>query len=103
MHALGWNQNDGERVTWPHEVVYTAVGKPAAYQDLALALFVQGYMIIMKREEGAINERMTTHPEDLMSDAKLYGWECTRVFHGIWLNWLEQVRTTWHDEKEKLI
>ena len=74
------------RVTWPHEVVYTMAWKPAAYQDMSLALFVQGYMIIMKDEEWAIKERMPTHLDDFMSNAELYSWECTKAFHGVWLN-----------------
>ena len=68
--------------------------KPATYQDMFLTLLVQGYIIIMNSEEGAIKERISTLLEDLMSDAELYGWECTRVFHGVWLNQLEQGRTT---------
>ena len=30
------------KVIWPHEVVYTLDGKPAAYQDILVRLFVQG-------------------------------------------------------------
>ena len=73
------------RVPWPHEGLYTAPEKPAVYQDnMAIALFVQGHMVTLNGEEGVINERMATHLEDLMSDAKLYGWEWTRAFHGVW-------------------
>ena len=32
------------RVTWPHKVVYTVAWKPAAYQDMSIVWFVQGYM-----------------------------------------------------------
>ena len=73
------------RVTWLHKMVYTVARKPAPYQDMSLALLVQGYMIIMKGEDGALKERMTTHLEDL-SDAKLYSSESTRAFNGVWLN-----------------
>ena len=66
---------------------------------MSLALFVQGHLISMKGEGGGgIKERMAAHLEDLMSDAKLYGWEWTRAFHGVWFNQLEQGRSTWHDE-----
>ena len=61
-----------------------------------------GLYDIIKGEEEAIKERMATHLEDLMSDAELYGWEQTRVLHGVWLNQLELGRTTWHDKEEKL-
>ena len=81
--------------TWLYEVVYTLAGKPAADRDMYIALFVQSYMIIMKCEEGAINERMATDLEDLKSDTKLYS-------YGAWLNQLEQWRTVWDDEKVKL-
>ena len=87
-----------KRVNWPHEVVYSVAGKPAAFQDMSLLLFVQGYMIIMKGEVGAIRERMATPLEDLISNAELYGWEWTRDFHCVWPNQLEQGRFTWHDE-----
>ena len=47
-------------------------------------------MIIIKVEEGDIKESMATDVEDLLSGAKLYGWECTREFHGVWLSHLKQ-------------
>ena len=56
----------------------------------------------MKGEEGAMRQRMASHLKELMLDAELYGWECTRTFHGIWLNQLEQDRYTWMDDDEKL-
>ena len=43
------------RVTWP---VYSVAGKPTAFHDMSIPLVIQGYMIIMKGEEGAIRERM---------------------------------------------
>ena len=53
-------------VIWPYEVVYTMARKPAVYQDMSLPLFLQGYMIIMKDDEGATKERMATYIDDLM-------------------------------------
>ena len=88
------------KVTWPHDVVYTTAGKPAAYQNISIHLFIQGYMIIIEGEEWVIRERVASHLLELMSDAKLCGWDCTRPFLGIWLNQLEQ-RCTWNDEPEK--
>ena len=80
------------KVAWLHEVVYTAAGKPASYQDISIPQSVHGYMIIMEGEEVAIKERLVSHIK-FMSDAKLYSWEC-RAFHGIWLNQLQQGRCT---------
>lgn len=77
------------------KVVYTVAGKPAAYQDISIPLFVEGYLVIMKGEEGAIRQRMASHLKELMSDAEVYGWEHTRTFHSVWLNQLEQGRCTW--------
>ena len=54
----------------------------------------------MEGEEGAIRKRKTSHLKELMSDAKLYGWECTRTFHGAWLNQLEQVKRIWMDDEK---
>ena len=86
------------KVTWPHEVVYTSVNKPATYEDISIPLFVQGYIITMEGEEGPIRQKMATHLNELMSDAELYGW----AFHSIWLNQLEQGQCTWIGDEEKL-
>ena len=61
------------KVTWPHDVVYTTAGKPAAYQNISIHLFIQGYMIIIEGEEWVIRERVASHLLELMSDAKLCG------------------------------
>lgn len=34
-------------ITWPHEVMYYVAGKPAAYEDLLMDAFVQGYLIVV--------------------------------------------------------
>ena len=62
------------KVTWPHEVVYTSVNKPATYEDISIPLFVQGYIITMEGEEGPIRQKMATHLKELMSDA--WWWVC---------------------------
>ena len=56
------------KITWPHKVVYSLKVKPTAYEDLSIPLFVKGYLIIMKREEVAIKDKMATHLEELMVD-----------------------------------
>ena len=79
-----------KRITWPYEVVYSAPRKPAAYEELSIPLFMQGYLIVMKGEEEAIRSKMATHLEELMCYAELYGWKRVRLYHGVWLNQLEQ-------------
>ena len=36
------------KVTWPHEVVYTSARKPASYQNITIPQFVHGYLILME-------------------------------------------------------
>ena len=91
-----------KKITWPHEVVYTSAGKPASYQDMSVPQFMYGYLLVMDSEEADIRVQMDSHLKALMSDAQLYGWKCTRAFHGVWLNQLEQGRCTLFDEEAKL-
>ena len=51
-----------------------------------MPLFVWGFLIIIESEEGLVKQLMSTHMQDLMSDAQWYGWERVRTFHGVWLN-----------------
>ena len=88
-------------ITWLHEVVYSVARKPAAY-ELSMASFVQGYLIVMRGEEGTTKDKMAIHSEELMSDSGLYGWEKVRAYHGVWLNQLKQGWLTWEDTEEKL-
>ena len=55
----------------------------------------------MNTEEGLVRQKMVAHFNDLMSDVQLYGWDCARTVHGIWLNQLEQGHCFWMDEKLK--
>ena len=57
------------KVTWPHEVVYTSDGKPASYQDISVHRFVYEYLIVMDSEEANIKVKMAAHLKDLMSRA----------------------------------
>ena len=43
-----------QKMTWPHEVVYFVDVEHAEFEDLTIPKFVQGYLIIMKGEGGAI-------------------------------------------------
>ena len=79
-----------KRVTWPHEVIYSATEKPASYKELSITLFVQGNLVVMRGEEEPVKKQMASHLEELISDAKLYRWEKVRAYHGAWFNHLEQ-------------
>ena len=63
------------KVTWPHEVIYTSSGKLATYQDLSIPIFVQRYLTVMDSEDGPIRQKMVSHLKDLMLDAQLYEWD----------------------------
>lgn len=58
------------KVTWPHEVVYFLAGKPAAYQDMSVPLFVKGYLITMDSQDTSIKHKMSEHLKDLMSECR---------------------------------
>ena len=90
------------KVTWPPEMVYMAEGKPAAYQDISVPLFVQGYLIIINTQDSSVKRKMGDHLKDLMADAEMYRWEKMRAFHGVWMNQIEQGWCTWQDDEEKL-
>ena len=48
-------------VAWLHEVVYSAAGKPAVYDEISMALFVHGYLIEMEGERESVKAKMATH------------------------------------------
>ena len=78
------------RITWPHEVLYSASGKPAAYDELTMAAFVCGYLIVVILEDIQVKAQITQHLEELMEDTDLYGWERVCHMHSAWLNQLKQ-------------
>ena len=74
-----------------------------SYKELSIPLFIQGYLIVMKGEKGAVRAKMASHLADLMGDVELYGWERATAYHGVWLNQLEQgSRASWENEEEKV-
>ena len=72
------------KVTWPHQVMHFMESKPAAYEDLSISLFIKGYLIVMKWEEGAVKDKMAANLEELMADLDLYGWQNVRAYHSVW-------------------
>ena len=77
-------------------------GKPAVYDDISLALFVSGYLIIMEGENQAVKSQVARHLQQLTADTELYGWDKV-MWHDkvMWLNQLEQGQATWRDEEAK--
>ena len=61
-----------KKLTWPHELVYTAVGQPAVYEDLPVALFVNGYLTVMETIKPDLKPIMGKHLRELIADAKVY-------------------------------
>ena len=91
-----------KQILWPQELVYDPSGKPAAYDELPLPLFIQGYLAILQTEKPQKRDIMLKHLSDLMADAAIYGWESVRAFHAVWLQQLENGRVDWGDEDKKL-
>ena len=74
------------KITWPHEVVYYTLGKPAVYQELSVPTFMQGYLIVMSGQDIKTRDIMAHHLQDLMLDSDPYGWEKVRAFLRVMLN-----------------
>ena len=68
-------------ITWPHEVVYNCQGELAVYDDMSIALFVNGYLIILGEECNEVKGFMLAHLQEAMEDADVYGWKCVRICH----------------------
>ena len=90
------------KITCPHEVLYTSDGKPVSYQDITAPQFVYGYLIVMDSEVSDHKVKMAAYLKDLISDAQLYCWDRIQAFHGFWLNQLQQGRCTCFDEDIKM-
>ena len=52
-------------------------------------------LFIMMSEKDSVREKMTSHLEELMGDARLYGWDSVRAYHMVRLNQIEQGHATW--------
>ena len=78
--------------------MYTPEGQPSMYESMSSLAFVEGHMTIMDMQPIPIRKHMWVHLRDLMSDGQRFGWPAVRNFHGVWLQHIEQGRTTWEDE-----
>ena len=55
-----------KKVIWLHEVIYTVAGKPAAYEELSIPLFMHDYLIIMQSEKDSVRAKMASHLQELI-------------------------------------
>ena len=53
------------------------------YDNISMASFVQGYLIVTEGEKEAIRSKMAIHLKDLMFDSELYGWDKVRAYHAV--------------------
>ena len=61
-----------KKVTWQHELVNTATGQPAVYEDLSVTWFVSEYLVVMEMVKPALLAIMSKHLKELMADAEVY-------------------------------
>ena len=78
-----------KKVTCPHELMYTAAGQPAVYEDLSMIVVVSGYLAVMETVMHAWKPIMAKHPMELMADEEVYGWVLVRVYHMVWFQQIE--------------
>ena len=64
-----------KRITWPHELMYTSGGEPAAYEHLSMLLFMSGYVAVLATVNSRVKEVILKHLRELMADASTYVWE----------------------------
>ena len=57
-----------KEIVWLQELVYDPSDRPAAYDDLLLPLFIQGYLAFLHTEKPQKKDIM------LRADAAIYGW-----------------------------
>ena len=60
-------------------------GQPMLYDELSLALSVNGYTRVMEAEKPAVRPHKAHHLQELMGDTELCGSKRVRVFHAVWL------------------
>ena len=63
-----------KQITWPHELVYGADGKPAIYEELTLPLFISEYLSVLDTLKSRGESMILKHLKELMVDAELYGY-----------------------------
>ena len=71
------------RITWPHELIYTARGQPVVYEQLTLPIFLTDYLADVDTMKLGLKEANLKHICELMVDADTYGWEAVHAYHTV--------------------
>lgn len=83
---------------WPH---IFAPGEPKLYNDLSLAEFCAGYLVIIKQlADKPLREPVIDHFHELMILASTYQWSAVRSYHYKVLRSIELGLVKWGDSFE---
>ena len=83
-------------------MVYNNWGQLAVYDNMGVALFVNGYLTGLGEESDEIKGFMLAHLQEVMEDADVYGWKCVRSYPLAWLQQIEQSQAAWGYENRKI-
>ena len=89
------------RIKWLHEMGCSFVLQAPVYKDMSLALFLNGYLVIVAEESNSVRDILLRHLQELFEDVVVYGWMVARGYHAAWLQLLEQERVAWGDETKR--
>ena len=78
------------------------MGQAPVYKDMSLALFPNGYLVIVVKKSNAAKDIMLRHLQELFKDVEVYSWIVVRVYHVAWLQLLEQGQVTWGDDTKRV-
>ena len=53
-------------------------GQPVVYDDMGIALFINGYLTVLGEETDKVKGFMLAPLQEVMEDADIYGWKCVR-------------------------
>ena len=58
-------------VKWSHKMVVYSQGKAPVYEDISLALFTSGYLVVVSEEGPSIKEYMLVHLREMFEDVEV--------------------------------
>ena len=67
----------------------TVVGQPVVCEELAITLFMRGYLPVMGTIKPALKPIMAKHLKELMADANVYWWSLVTAYHAVWPQQIE--------------
>ena len=71
------------QVMWPHELIFTPKGQPAAYESISILAFVNRFLTIMSLQMDALRIKMSAHLQEMMEDGETFGWPVVRAYHSL--------------------